>query len=202
MQAVCPSCCQWVVPFCFWLPCCSSFLCRTCRGYSTTVCDVMLHSITAVVVVVICCCFRYRPSSWTCCSQRIWYWSWSASWGDLLNSLALLAALLNVMLYQGASYSSCSFLSADNSPQCLQCVDTVGWVAGRASILKKLSDEVLVWLSVCSEVQMIYIWSSWCYCHPIISCCSKIQNSLPFWCWPTQVVLEKRPLNGCSSSSG
>jgi len=25
---------------------------------------------------------------------------------------------------------------------------------------KKLSDEVLVWLSVCSEVQMICIWSS------------------------------------------
>ena len=24
---------------------------------------------------------------------------------------------------------------------------------------------------------------------------------LPFWYWLTQVVLEKRPLNGCSSSS-
>jgi len=30
---------------------------------------------------------------------------------------------------------------------------------------KKLCDEVLVWLSVWSEVQMICIWSSWCYCH-------------------------------------
>jgi len=36
---------------------------------------------------------------------------------------------------------------------------------------------------------------------PIISCSSKIHNGLPFWCWLTQVVLEKRPLNGCSSSS-
>ena len=36
---------------------------------------------------------------------------------------------------------------------------------------------------------------------PIISCSSKIQNGLPFWCRPTQIVLEKRPLNGCSSSS-
>jgi len=34
----------------------------------------------------------------------------------------------------------------------------------------KLSCEVLAWLSVCSEVQMICIWSSWCHCHPIISC--------------------------------
>jgi len=33
--------------------------------------------------------------------------------------------------------------------------------------------------------------------HPIISCFSKIQNGLPFWCWLTQVVLEKRPLNIC-----
>ena len=62
---------------------------------------------------------------------------------------------------------------------------------------KKLSDGVLVWLSVWSVVQMICILSSWCHCHPIISCFSKIQNGLPFWCRLTQVVLEKRPLNVC-----
>jgi len=49
-----------------------------------------------------------------------------------------------------------------------------------------------------SEVQVICIWSSWCHCHPIISCSPKIQNGLPFWCRLTQVVLEKRPLNECS----
>ena len=33
--------------------------------------------------------------------------------------------------------------------------------SGRAyGLLKKLSDEVLAWLSVWSKVQMIYIWSS------------------------------------------
>ena len=48
---------------------------------------------------------------------------------------------------------------------------------------------------------MICIWSSWCHCHPIISCSSKMQNDLPFWCWLTQVVLEKMPLNDFSSSS-
>jgi len=62
------------------------------------------------------------------------------------------------------------------------------------------SSEVLAWLSVWSEAQMICIWSSWCHCHPIVSYTSKIQNGLPFWCWLTQVVLEKGPLNGCSSS--
>jgi len=33
--------------------------------------------------------------------------------------------------------------------------------------LKKLSDKVLVWLSVWIEVQMTCIWSSWCHCHPL-----------------------------------
>jgi len=56
---------------------------------------------------------------------------------------------------------------------------------------KNLSGKVLAWLSVCSKVQMICIWSSWCHCHPIISCSSKILNGLPFWCQLTQVVLEK-----------
>jgi len=36
---------------------------------------------------------------------------------------------------------------------------------------------------------------------PIISCCSKIQNGLPFWCRLTQVILEIGPLNGCSRSN-
>jgi len=40
--------------------------------------------------------------------------------------------------------------------------------------------------------------SSWC--HPVIFSSSKIQNGLPFWCRLTQLVLENRPLNGCSSS--
>jgi len=56
---------------------------------------------------------------------------------------------------------------------------------------KKLSGEVLPWLSVWSEVQMICMWSSSCHRHHIISCSSKIQNGLPFWCRLTQVVLEK-----------
>jgi len=41
-------------------------------------------------------------------------------------------------------------------------------------------DEVLAWLSVCSKVQMICTWSSWCHCHPIISCFIKIQTRLTF----------------------
>ena len=43
---------------------------------------------------------------------------------------------------------------------------------------KRLSDEVLAWLSVWNKVQMIRIWSSWCHCHPIISCFVKVQIGL------------------------
>ena len=80
------------------------------------------------------------------------------------------------------------------------------WLGAGKSIRPiKLIDEVLMWLSVWSMVQIVCIWSSWCHCHP--------QNPhhllphlnphwfLPFCYWITQVVLEKRPLNGCSSSS-
>jgi len=46
--------------------------------------------------------------------------------------------------------------------------------------VKKLSGEVLAWLSVWCEVQMICILSSWCYCHPVISCFITIQNGFSF----------------------
>jgi len=76
----------------------------------------------------------------------------------------------------------------------------VRWQEGHLAY-KNLSGELLQWLSVWSEVQMMCILPSWCHCHPIISCPSKIQNGLPFWCRLTAVVLEKKPLNRCSSSN-
>jgi len=39
---------------------------------------------------------------------------------------------------------------------------------------KKLSDEVLTWLSVWSD--LICIWSNWFHCHAVISCFIKIQS--------------------------
>ena len=61
---------------------------------------------------------------------------------------------------------------------------------------KKLSDEVLAWLSVWSEVQTC-IWPSWCHCHSLSLASVKSRLVLPFWYRPTQLVLEKGPLNGC-----
>ena len=61
---------------------------------------------------------------------------------------------------------------------------------------KKTSGGVLAWLSVWSEVQTC-IWPSWCQCHSLSLAPVKSRLVLPFWYRLTQVVLEKRPLNGC-----
>ena len=60
-----------------------------------------------------------------------------------------------------------------------------------------MSDEVLVWLSVCSEVQTVCIWSSWCHCIPKPRHLMRHLNPdwfLPFSYRLTLVVLGKRPL--------
>jgi len=62
---------------------------------------------------------------------------------------------------------------------------------------KKQSGGVLAWLSVWSEVQTC-TWPSWCHCHSLSLAPVKSRLVLPFWYRLTQVVLEKRPLNGCS----
>jgi len=66
---------------------------------------------------------------------------------------------------------------------CKKVVSALTLLVGRQEehpACKKLSDEVLGWLFVRSEVWMICIWSSWCHCHPIISCFIKMQIALIF----------------------
>ena len=53
------------------------------------------------------------------------------------------------------------------------------------------------WYGCLSGVQMMCIWSSWCHCHPIVSCEIKTQNGLSFWCPFTHIFVEKRLLNDC-----
>jgi len=65
---------------------------------------------------------------------------------------------------------------------------------------KKLSDEVLAWLSVWSEMQMIRIWSSWCHCHPIISCYIKIQIDLTLLVPAYPVCTGKEAISRVTSS--
>jgi len=76
------------------------------------------------------------------------------------------------------------------------------WFGGRKGIQPVKTKWWGTGVVICLERGANYLhMSSWCHYHPIISCFIKIQNGLPFQCWLTQVVLEKRPLNRCSSSS-
>ena len=61
---------------------------------------------------------------------------------------------------------------------------------------KKLSGGVLAWLSVWSKVQTC-VWPSGFHCHSLSLASVKSRLVLPFWYWPTRVVLDKGPLNGC-----
>ena len=62
---------------------------------------------------------------------------------------------------------------------------------------KRLSSEVLAWLSVWSEVQTC-ILPSWCHCHSLSLASVKSRLVLPFWYQLTRVVPEKGPLNVCA----
>ena len=53
----------------------------------------------------------------------------------------------------------------------------------------------LVWLSVCSEVQIAYVPADATATHCLASLKSRLV--LPFWYWLTRVVPVKGPLNGC-----
>jgi len=78
-------------------------------------------------------------------------------------------------------------------------------LSGRRSRLLSLSYATDWWdtgVVICVERGANYLHmvqhSSWCHCHPTISCSSKIQNGSRFWCRLIQVVPEKSPLDGCS----
>ena len=78
------------------------------------------------------------------------------------------------------------------------------WLAVRKSIWPvKISDKGLVSSSIWSEVEIVCMWSSWCHCRPSPSSLASFKSRLvlPFCYRLTQVVLEKRPLNWCSSGS-
>ena len=72
------------------------------------------------------------------------------------------------------------------------------WLGSRKGIrpVKKLSGEVLAWLSVWSELQTC-ICPLWCHCHSLSLASVKSRLILPFRYRLTRVVPDKGPLNGC-----
>jgi len=68
-------------------------------------------------------------------------------------------------------------------------------------LLSCLTDDVLAWLSVRSELQIICIWTSWCYYHPVTSFVIKIHIDFAFPVPAYSGCPGKRPLNACPSSA-
>jgi len=85
---------------------------------------------------------------------------------------------------------------------CFQRFDTVGWASGRASGLCKI-EWWGVGVVVCLErgANCLHIVQLMPLSSPSSLASFKSRLVLSFWYRLTQVVLEKRLLNGCSSSS-
>jgi len=77
-----------------------------------------------------------------------------------------------------------------------QCIDAVGWVAGRASGLYKTEGwgaDVVICLERSADLHIAQLMPL-----PLtVSCFSKVQIGLPFWYRLTRVVPDKGLLNGC-----
>jgi len=106
---------------------------------------------------------------------------------------------LNTACDDGVELSTCSATSDDRSATSLSSI-TSRWLRfcfhwfGRAPGCKKLSSEVLAWLSVWSEVQTC-TWPSWFHCHSLSLASVKSRLVLPSWYRLTRVVPDKRPFN-------
>jgi len=83
---------------------------------------------------------------------------------------------------------------------CPQCFDTVGSASGRAFSLQKLSNEVLCGYLSGARYRLFAYGPADANAIPKLAS-FKSRLVLPFWYRHTWGVLEKRPLNGCSSSS-
>ena len=199
-----PSCARFVTVFC----------CRPCHLWNVCLCIdilVLLNVVTRVILQSFCLTFfpLYCEFPVFCgltfiadtllilCIYELytkicWYSKVCLSFFDCRDTWVTLTNQLfhKRIVGNGAGFCElCIFV-------CLQCFDTVGWVAGRHPACKKLSGGVLAWLSAWSEVQTC-ICPSWCHCHSLSLASVKSRLVLPFWYRPTRVVPDRGPLNGC-----
>ena len=106
--------------------------------------------------------------------------------------------LTNIWLQLNAIWNFwLDFQKSSQLPSVLWCC----WLGGQVGhpACKKLSGEVLTWLSVWSKVQTC-IWPSWCHCHSLSLASVKSRLVLPFWYQLTRLVTDKGLLNGCFKS--
>ena len=71
------------------------------------------------------------------------------------------------------------------------------WLGGRKGIRRVKNWVVGCWHGYLSGARC-RLWPSWCHCHPRSLASVNSRLVLPLWYRLTQVVPDKRPLNGCS----
>jgi len=110
---------------------------------------------------------------------REWYITRLPSTHGQLASLSVcLSVCLFVCLPLSVNMFVCVFLFSVLHSVLRRC-----WLDSWKSIPPVRNRVMKCWLLfLCSKVQMIGIWSSWCHCHPIICCFITIWFSSPFWC--------------------
>ena len=93
---------------------------------------------------------------------------------------------------------SCTYFSSFCTQHCLLC-----WLGGRKGIQLVKTEWWGTGMIICLEGGANYLHYGPADATTTRSSLApvKFENGLPFWCRLTQAVLEKRPLNGCSSSS-
>ena len=130
----------------------------------------------------------------------------SGKWGVLfVKKWTFLQRRVHYVQYQYFLFYLFGGAYAPNAPPCLYG-PAVGLASGRASGLQKLSDVLLVWLSAslerradCLHIVQLMPLPSHPKTPPSLDS-FKSRLVLSFWYRLTQVVLEKRPLNGCRVS--
>ena len=71
------------------------------------------------------------------------------------------------------------------------------WLGGRKGIRPVKTEHWGAGMVICLERGADLRMSSWCHCHSLSLASVKSRLVLPFWYWPTQVLPDKGPLNGC-----
>jgi len=162
-----------------------------CQAWQQTIRDDLrhltlgLHQRTVKRRIVLC---GERSCTHLCShSGRATQWWWCLEWeGELSegNNLGMLD-IVSVICKRAAVMWLLSTVTVVTS------VLRHCWLGGKKGIqpVKKLSDGVLVWLSVWSEVHTC-IWPIRCHCHSLTLASVKSRLVLPFWYQLTWVVLE------------
>ena len=139
----------------------------------------------------LCACIIFVVTGQSALSPQTVYWYFGAYPFLLFSS-----SFLHFLVFGSAWQIKLTYVSFWRQCFAFSALTLLVGRQGGHPTCKKLSGEVLAWLSVWSEVQTC-IWPSWCHCHLMSLASVKSRLVLPFWYRLTWIVPDKGPLNGC-----